>query len=222
MTATPLVAGSSPTTASVPMAKRVVRCVIGLVACGVGVTMLVLGDVGLAPWDVLHQGITERTGIGIGTVSILVGFGLLLVWIPLQVRLGAGTVLNAIIIGGTVDVLLPHLPEPDHPVVRVALMGLGVLAFGVGTGLYIGARLGPGPRDGLMTGIAARGHSLRLVRTAIEVAVLALGALLGGSIGIGTAVFALAIGPLAQFFLARFDTRPGPHTPAASDQRVPA
>jgi uncharacterized membrane protein YczE len=184
---------------------RVGRCLIGLLACGFGVGLIVAGDIGLAPWDVLHDGLSERTGLPIGAALIAVGLALLLVWIPLRVRPGLGTILNAIEIGLAVDLILPHLPEPDAVPIQLAMMLLGVVAFGAGTGLYIGAGLGPGPRDGLMTGLSMRtGGSLRLVRTALEFGVLAGGWALGGEPGIGTAVFALTIGPIAQWFLHRF------------------
>ena len=197
--------GVSLRTAPAPFGARLGRCVVGLLVCGLGIALIVAGDIGLAPWDVMHDGISERTGMPIGTAIIVVGFALLLVWIPLRVRPGIGTILNAIEIGLAVDLLLPLLPEPDHWLPRLALMASGVVTFGVGTGLYIGAGLGPGPRDGLMTGLAARtGYSLRLVRTVIEIAVLIAGWALGGTPGIGTAVFALSIGPIVQFFLHRF------------------
>lgn len=187
--------------------NRLTRCISGLLICGLGIALIVAGDIGLAPWDVLHKGVSGHSGLAVGTVIIVVGFALLALWIPLRVRPGLGTVLNAVLIGWTVNVALPHLPEPDHPSLQLIEMAGGVTAFGLGTALYIGAGLGPGPRDGLMTGIAARGYSLRLVRTAIEVTVLATGWLLGGSIGIGTAVFAFGIGPLVQFFLGLFGMR---------------
>ncbi len=177
------------------------RCVIGLLICGTGLTLIIHGDLGLAPWDVFHQGVSDRTGIPIGTVIVIVGLALLLVWIPLRVRPGIGTILNAVLIGVSVDVLDPRLPMPDHVAVQAAFMIGGVVLFGLGTGIYIGAGLGAGPRDGLMTGIARRGVSIRLARTLIEIVVLVAGVLLGGSIGVGTAVFALGIGPLVHLFL---------------------
>jgi uncharacterized membrane protein YczE len=189
------------------MSRRVAQCVIGLIIAGTGVALIVDADIGLAPWDVLHKGISRHTGIGVGTVIIIVGFALLALWIPLRVRPGLGTVLNAVLIGATVNVVLPLLPEPDNLAVQLAEMAAGVVAFGIGTALYIGAGLGPGPRDGLMTGIAARGYSLRLVRTAIEITVLATGWVLGGTVGLGTAVFALSIGPIVHHFLGVFGMR---------------
>lgn len=186
---------------------RLVRCVVGLAVCGLGVALIVAGDIGLGPWDVLHEGISEHTGLAMGTTMIVAGATVLLLWIPLRVRPGLGTVLNAVEIGATVDLLLPHLPEPDAVPARLLMMVAGVVAFGVGTGLYIGAGLGPGPRDGLMTGLSKRtGVSLRIARTGLELAVLVAGWALGGSVGVGTAVFAISIGPLAQFFVERFGT----------------
>jgi uncharacterized membrane protein YczE len=198
-----------PIARSIPssMSVRVVQCIIGLVICGVGIALILAADIGLAPWDVLHKGISRRTGIAVGTVIIIVGVVLLALWIPLRVRPGIGTILNAVLIGWTVNLALPHLPEPDETLWQLTEMAVGVVAFGFGTAMYIGAGLGPGPRDGLMTGVAARGHSLRLVRTAIEIGVLLTGWVLGGSIGVGTAVFALAIGPLVHYFLGFFGMR---------------
>jgi uncharacterized membrane protein YczE len=189
------------------MTRRVAQCVVGLVIGGTGIALIYAADIGLAPWDVLHEGISHHTGIGVGTVIIIVGFALLLLWIPLRVRPGLGTILNAVLIGGTVNVVLPHLPEPDTVALQTLEMAAGVIAFGIGTALYIGAGLGPGPRDGLMTGIAARGYSLRLVRTGIEITVLATGWALGGTVGLGTAVFALTIGPIVHHFLGLFGMR---------------
>jgi uncharacterized membrane protein YczE len=201
--ASPLLARTIPSS----LTLRIAQCVVGLIICGLGIAVIVAADIGLAPWDVLHKGISRRTGIAVGTVIIIVGFALLVLWIPLRVRPGIGTILNAVIIGWTVNVGLPRMPEPDETMWQLVEMSAGVVAFGIGTAMYIGAGLGPGPRDGLMTGIASRGHSLRLVRTAIEIAVLVSGWALGGAIGIGTAVFALAIGPLVHCFLGVFGMR---------------
>jgi uncharacterized membrane protein YczE len=183
---------------------RLGRCVAGLLVCGIGIALIVAADIGLAPWDVLHDGLSERTGMPIGTALIVVGFALLLAWIPLRVRPGLGTILNAIEIGLVVDLVLPHLPEPAAVPYRLALMVLGVVAFGAGTGLYIGAGLGPGPRDGLMTGLSAQtGRSIRFVRTLLELAVFGAGWALGGEPGVGTAIFAVTIGPIVHWFLDR-------------------
>lgn len=175
----------------------------GLVACGLGLALMVLGDLGLGPWDVLHQGISRRTGVPIGTVGILVGLLVLVAWVPLRQRAGVGTLCNVVVIGVVVDVTLAVAPEPHALALRWACTLAGVVLFGIGSGLYIGAGLGPGPRDGLMTGLAARGHSLRLVRTFLEVSVLVGGWALGGTVGVGTALFAFGIGPLVQAALGR-------------------
>jgi uncharacterized membrane protein YczE len=171
---------------------------------GAGIGLMAGADLGLGPWDVLHQGLAERTGLTLGLLNILVGAAVLALWVPLRIRPGIGTVLNVVIIGLVVDATLALLPALESLPVQVAAMVGGVVLMGVGSGLYIGAGLGPGPRDGLMTGLAARGHSVRSVRTALEVTVLVLGWLLGGTVGVGTVVLAVAIGPLVQACLEWF------------------
>lgn len=183
--------------------RRLPRLVLGLVICGLGLSLLVQADLGLDPWNVLHQGVSDRTGIPIGTVSILTGAVVLSSWIVLRERIGLGTMLNIVLIGLTMDATLAVLAEPEAMAVRVAFLLAGTLLFAIGSGFYIGAGLGPGPRDGLMTSIHRRGHSIRVVRTSIEVVVLAVGWALGGTVGIGTVVFALSIGPLVHVFLPR-------------------
>lgn len=182
---------------------RLPRLLAGLVTCGVGLSLMVLARLGLGPWEVLHQGLSRRTGIPIGTVGILVGFVVLLGWLPLRQRLGVGTLSNVVLIGLTIDGVLAVAPEPTSLPARLFCLLAGILAVGIGSGLYIGAGLGAGPRDGLMTGVAARGYSLRLVRTLLELGALAAGWLLGGTVGIGTVLFACCIGPLVQLFLGR-------------------
>ena len=193
--------------------RRLPRLLPGLAACGLGLALMVLADLGLGPWEALHQGLSERTGIPIGTMGILVGAAVLLAWVPLRQRPGLGTICNVVLIGLVIDAVLALAPEPAGLPVRVACLAAGVVLMGVGSGLYIGAGLGPGPRDGLMTGLAARGHSLRLVRTAIELTALVAGWALGGTVGVGTVAFALCIGPLVQLFLGRLSvpslTAPG-------------
>ena len=173
----------------------------GLVLYGVSSSLLVLAGLGLDPWDVFHQGLSRTFGLAIGTWAILVGVAVLLLWIPLRQLPGIGTVSNVVLVGATMDVVLGHVHAPHAMAARIACLVVGVFLNGVATGAYIGAGLGPGPRDGLMTGLAARGHSIRVVRTAIEVTVLVTGFLLGGSVGVGTVVYALAIGPLAHIFI---------------------
>lgn len=172
---------------------------------------MVRAEYGLPPWSVLDHGINRHTGIPIGTVSILVGAVVLATWLALRERPGIGTVSNIVVIGLVTDLVLWAVPETDSTPVRVAYLAVGVFIWGPGSGLYIGAGLGPGPRDGLMTGLAARGvGSIRVVRTALELTALTIGWLLGGSVGIGTLAFALTIGPNVQFFLQRLTYRPGP------------
>lgn len=183
---------------------RLPRLIVGLLACGTGVACMVRAELGLGPWEVLHQGVGERTDLTIGTISILVAFVVLLGWIPLRQALGIGTISNAVLIGLTTNTVLSVLHPPAPLAARIGLLLVGILLLGAGSGLYIGAGLGPGPRDGLMTGISARSEgrlSIRLVRTAIELTALAGGWALGGTVGIGTLLFALSIGPLVQYFL---------------------
>ena len=189
-------------------AERVARCLFGLGLFGVGITLLIDAELGAAPWDVFHTGITELTGISTGLVIIITGVLLMLLWIPLHEQPGLGTILNAIVIGVVVDLTAPLIGDPDLLLVRVAMMLSGVVLIAIGSGFYIGAGLGPGPRDGLMTGLAkhttlGRSISIRAARTFVELIVLAVGIALGGAVGVGTAVFALGIGPLVQVFLPR-------------------
>ncbi|MCM0676646.1 hypothetical protein NCC78_18425 [Micromonospora phytophila] len=195
--------------------RRLVQLYAGLVLYGVSMALMIRSGLGLDPWDVFHQGLSELTGLSFGTVTIAVGALVLLLWIPLRQRPGLGTVSNVLVIGVVVDATLALLPTGGPLAVRIGLLVAGIVANGAATGLYIGARLGPGPRDGLMTGYVARrpGRSIRLVRTVIEVTVLALGWLLGGTVGIGTVAYALGIGPLTQVFLPLF-TVAGPDAPA--------
>jgi uncharacterized membrane protein YczE len=205
--------------ASLP--ERVVRCVLGLGLFGGGIALIIAADLGLAPWDVFHQGVSELTGIPIGRVIVITGVVLLLLWIPLRQRPGLGTVLNALEIGIVVDLVEPLLDTPVAWFARLGLLATGLVLIGAGSGMYIGSGLGAGPRDGLMMGLAARGISVRLARTVIEVTVLAAGIALGGSVGIGTIAFALGIGPLVQLFLPRFDVR-GDLGAAVSSGSAPA
>ena len=174
----------------------------GLGLYGFSMALMVRAGLGLDPWDVFHQGLSMRTGMSIGTASAVVGVVVLLAWIPLRNRPGIGTLANVIVIAVTVDAALAVLPTPGTIAPRIAMMLAAVALNAVATVLYIGAGLGPGPRDGLMTGLVARtGRSVRLVRSMIEVTVLVSGWLLGGSVGVGTVVYALGIGPLIQVIL---------------------
>jgi uncharacterized membrane protein YczE len=175
----------------------------GLVLFGASLALMLRSGLGLGPWDVLHQGLAERTGLPIGQVVIGVAVVVLLLWFPLRQRPGFGTVSNVIVVGLAVDGTLAVLPQPHQLALRTAYLVLGILANAVATGLYIGAGLGPGPRDGLMTGFARRGYSIRLVRTLIELSVLAIGWLLGGTVGVGTLLYAVTIGPLVGVLLPR-------------------
>ena len=191
------------TTSTGRLGRRLVNLYAGLVLFGVSMALMLVSGLGLGPWDVLHQGLGERTGLPIGWIVAGVGALVLLLWVPLRQRPGLGTVSNVVVVGLAVDASLAVLPQPRHLVARLAFLVVGVVANGAATGLYIGAGLGPGPRDGLMTGLAGRGHSVRLVRTVIELSVLAVGWLLGGTVGLGTVLYAVGIGPLAQYFIPR-------------------
>jgi len=181
---------------------RLLVLAVGLALYGASLAMMVRGDLGLAPWDVLHSGIVRHVPITLGQAVIVTSFAVLLLWVPLREKPGVATVANAVLVGLSADATLWLLDRPDALVARVGLMVGGVVLCGFATALYIGAQLGRGPRDGLMTGLARRtGWSIRLVRTGIEVAVVLLGLLLGGVLGVGTVVFALAIGPLAQLMM---------------------
>ncbi len=186
-----------------PALRRLASLYGGLVLFGLSVSLMIAARLGLDPWDVLHQGLARRTGLPIGWIVNGTGVAVLLLWIPLRQRPGMGTVSNVIVVGLVVDAALPLLPQPSAMTARAGFLGAGILANGVATGLYIGAGLGPGPRDGLMTGLAKRGWPIRRVRTAIELSVLAAGWLLGGTVGIGTLLYAVSIGPLVHVLLPR-------------------
>jgi uncharacterized membrane protein YczE len=189
-------------TARVRLSARVAALLVGLTGYGFSMALLVRAGLGLDPWDVFHQGLAGRTGMTIGIASAVVGVVVLLAWIPLRNRPGVGTVANVIVIAVTVDAGMAMLPTPSALPVRVAMMLGGVILNAISTVLYIGAGMGPGPRDGLMTGLVGRtGLSVRLVRTSIEATVLTVGWLLGGTVGIGTVLYAFGIGPLVQLVL---------------------
>ena len=179
--------------------ERLARCAAGLFCFGAGIACFVHSNLGVPPWDVLHQGSSEKTDIKMGTVIIIVGVVLLLTWIPLRMKPGIGTIMNAIQIGLVENVMEDLLPDSDFLLARVAYLAAGMLFIAFGSGLYIGAELGSGPRDGLMLGLNKRfGISIRLARTTVEIVVLVVGLILGGSLGLGTFVFAFGIGPLVQ------------------------
>lgn len=184
------------------LARRLPQLFVGLVLYGVSLALMVRGGVGLAPWDVLHSGLVRYLPITLGQAVVVMSFVVLLAWIPLREKPGIGTVANAIVVGLSADATLAVLDQPEGIVPRVGLLVAGVVLNGLATALYIGSQFGRGPRDGLMTGLARRtGWSLRLVRTGLEVSVVVLGLLLGGVLGVGTVLYALAIGPLAQAML---------------------
>jgi uncharacterized membrane protein YczE len=205
-----------------PRLRRLAQLLAGLVLFGLSSSMLLLGGLGLGPWDVLHQGLSRRLGLGVGTWGIIVGLAVLVLWVPLRLRPGIGTVANVLIVGAVIDLVLAVVPAAHPLAARIALLAGGVLLNGIATGAYIGAGLGPGPRDGLMTGLAARGHSVRVVRTAIELTVLASGWALGGTVGIGTVIYALSIGPLAHHFIPRLSIPPPQARPPRLTAAIPA
>lgn len=191
------------------LGRRLPRLVFGLVLFGFGIALLVEAELGLAPWEVLHQGISINTGIPIGTVGIITGLLVLVLWIPLGERLGIGTVLNVVLIGVVIDLTLWLSPiETLETWQQWALLVAGTCIVAVGSGFYIGAGLGPGPRDGLMTGFARRGIPVGAARAGIEITVLVIGWLLGGTVGIGTVVFAFGVGPLVGWMLPRLSLPP--------------
>ena len=190
-----------PRSTTTDLVNRLVRCATGLGLFGAGIAMMLRANLGASPWEMFHQGVSRRTGISVGSVIELTGFFILLLWIPLRQRPGIGTLMNAIEIGLTVDLVSRVLPTSDRVVPRITMLVIGILIIAIGSGLYIGAGLGPGPRDGLMMGLASRGLSVRLGRTLIEIAVGLIGLTLGSRPGVGTALFTFGIGPLVQIFL---------------------
>ena len=199
-------------------AEKLARCITGLAFFGFGISLFLRANLGLAPWDIFHKGLSKKLDISIGLVIVGVGLLLLLLWIPLRQRPGVGTILNALEIGFVVNLTKPLVGEPDQLVMRTLMVIAGVLVIALGSALYIGAGLGSGPRDGLMLGlskrsIAGRQISIRLARTVIELTVMVAGLFLGGSIGVGTLIFMFGIGPLVQQILPRFEMR------LASDQK---
>jgi uncharacterized membrane protein YczE len=198
-------------------ATRWIKLFTGLLIFALGVGLMIDARVGIPSWDVLHQGLSRVTGVAIGHVTTLISIPILLLWIPLRERPGIATIANAIVIGQTLNVILPLLPKPDALPLQLLQMAIGVLVVALGTAIYVGAQLGRGPRDGLMTGLSRRtGYSVAVCRTAIELTVLAAGWLLGGNVGIGTLIFALGIGPAIQFFFKLLGVKPFNAAPAAT------
>ena len=203
--------------------RRLTQLMVGLVLYGWSMAMLLRSGLGLDPWDVFHQGLTNHVPLSFGQVTIVVGALVLLLWIPLRQRPGIGTVLNVFVIGLAADAGLAVMPPITELAGQVAMLLGGVVANGLAGALYVGARLGPGPRDGLWVALTKRtGHSIRLVRTVLEVTIVAIGWLLGGVVGIGTVVYAVAIGPLVQLFMPLVEVRLDPATIAATDEAIPS
>ena len=186
------------------LVRRLPPLLAGIALISLGISLSVQAHLGLAPWDVFHQGVSRRTGASLGWVIVGVGFVVLLAWIPLHQRLGIGTIVNTVLVGTLTKVMLPVIGAPDALAARIPMLLAAIAAFGIGGGLYIGAALGPGPRDGLMTAITARGHRLWVVRTGLELTVLLAGWLLGGDVGVGTALIAFSLGPATHFAVRRF------------------
>ena len=207
------------TTRSRALIRRLSRLLSGLVICGLGLSMMIAADLGLGPWDVLHQGLARITGAPIGVMVIAVGFAVLLLWIPLKERPGVGTIANVVVIGVVIDLVLLVVDTPGSLLVRSLMMLSGPVLFAIGSGFYLGVRMGPGPRDGVMTGLAKRGMPVGVVRGALEVSVLVLGWALGGTVGAGTIWFALGIGPMVHWCLPRLAMRSDDVAPGVRSAR---
>jgi uncharacterized membrane protein YczE len=204
-----------PQTGAMLLLRRLVQLYVGLVGYAVSMALVINSDLGNMPWDVLNQGLARTIGLSIGFWVIAFGLVILLAWIPLRERPGLGTLSNIVVIGFLIDLALAVLPEPDLMVERVGFLVAGILLNGIATALYVGARMGPGPRDGLMTGLVRRtGKSVRLVRTSIEIVVVVAGIALGGTFGVGTILYAVTIGPLVQVFLPRLTVPQGKRSAA--------
>ncbi|MDQ0893698.1 membrane protein YczE [Agromyces ramosus] len=192
------------------LVRRFVQLFVGLFLYGIGIALIVRGELGVGPWDVLTQGIAKHTGLGFGLITVIMSGVVLLLWIPIRQRLGFGTVMNALLVGPSADVGLWLIPSGLDLWVRIILLASGIVVLAAATGLYIGAHFGPGPRDGLMTGLhRVTGWKIWIVRTGIELVVLAAGWLLGGDVGIGTVAFALLIGPLCGYTIPLFAIKRG-------------
>jgi uncharacterized membrane protein YczE len=193
--------------------RRLPPLVIGLWILGLSISVSVRARFGLAPWDVFHQGIAKAVHLSLGVVIVLVGFVVLLAWIPLRQRLGLGTIVNTFSVGLIANVGLAVIPHQSNLAIRVGFLALAVIGMSIGAGLYIGSGLGPGPRDGLMTAVSARGYRLWKVRTIMECSVMVIGFLLGGHVGVGTVLLAFSVGPLTHAALRRFHLAVGAEAP---------
>ena len=200
------------------LVQRLPRCVAGLACFGIGIAFFFTARLGVGPWDVLHAGLSKRLGLPVGVVINLVGLAILPLWFPLKEPIGLGTVLNALEIGFVLDIVRPHLPTPDVWAEQLAFAVAGVVVIALGSGLYLGSGLGSGPRDGLMMGLSRLGLSIRTARTVVEIITLAVGWLLGGTVGLGTVIFLVGIGPLVQFFLPRLRLPPLPPKSARTER----
>ncbi|MDJ0356789.1 membrane protein [Paenarthrobacter sp. PH39-S1] len=184
------------------LAARIMRLLAGLFAYGMAIALMIRGNIGASPWDVFGQGVSRSTGLSFGLCTIIVSAGVLLLWIPLRQRLGMGTIANAVLVGAFADLGLAFIPQPGHIVLQALMFMAGLFLLALATALYIGAGLGPGPRDGLMTGLVrVTGRPVWLIRTGIELIVVVIGFFLGGVVGVGTVAFAAAVGPLTQLTL---------------------
>ncbi len=190
--------------AAPPTGRRLVFLIVGLILFGISIGLIVLADLGADPWTVFHQGLANHIPLTLGQTTVAVSFAVLVLWIPLKEKPGLGTIGNAIVVGLMVDLTLAVLPKIDQMGLRIGSLILGIIGTGIASGLYIGAGLGPGPRDGLMTGFSRFGWPIRRIRTSIEAVALITGWLLGGSVGFGTLAFALFIGPIVHVTLPRF------------------
>jgi uncharacterized membrane protein YczE len=195
------------------LAVRLPRLLAGIVALAAGVALMLQARLGVSAYDVLHQGLSKVTGLSFGTVVVALGLVILVVWVPIGQRFGLGTIVNTLTVGFIVDVFTGVIPAPGALAARWPMLLGGIVITAFGMGLYIGAGLGPGPRDGLMTGLAAKGYPLWAVRTALELSALVSGWALGGNVGVGTVLFAFSIGPLGHWFLARLHLGVGGRDP---------
>jgi uncharacterized membrane protein YczE len=186
--------------------RRLPKLLFGLVIFGLGIALMAQAGIGLGPWEVFHQGLSRLTGISLGTVSILLGLPILVAWLPLGEQPGIGTVLNIVVIGVATNLVMGVLPPQKDTLVQLVMMASGVVTIGIASGMYLATDLGAGPRDGLMTGIHHHyGWSISRARTSLEITVLVAGYLMGGTVGLGTVVFAFGIGPIVQWALGIFD-----------------